>query len=165
MLFCIAYMEEKNPIIFYTATILEWKHLLKKDKYKQIITDSLKFCVEQQRVRVLDLWLCLTTFICCGNECLVVSNVILAKWFRRYWITFTTIRVLRNGNLLQHPKNIIFLLQDFILKGKMIGDFWLTIQTTMDDTFTLPYTPAGENTRQGRERVNLFERKCKSNKT
>ena len=34
----------------------------------------------------------------------------------------------------------------------------------MDDTFTLPYTPAGENTRQGGERVNLFERKWNGNK-
>ena len=37
---------------FFTATILEWKHLLKPDKYKQIILDSLSFLVEQKRVKV-----------------------------------------------------------------------------------------------------------------
>ncbi|HWI92719.1 MAG TPA: hypothetical protein VNT20_15690, partial [Flavisolibacter sp.] len=37
---------------FFTATILEWKHLLKPDKYKQIILDSFKFLVEQKRVKV-----------------------------------------------------------------------------------------------------------------
>ena len=29
-----------NPIQFYTATIMEWKKLLKPDKYKQIIIKS-----------------------------------------------------------------------------------------------------------------------------
>ncbi|MDR6563262.1 MULTISPECIES: hypothetical protein [unclassified Arcicella] len=37
---------------FFTATILSWKPLLKPDKYKQIIIDSLKFLVENHRVKV-----------------------------------------------------------------------------------------------------------------
>lgn len=41
-----------NPIQFYTATILEWNHLLKPDKCKQIIIDSLAFLVKEQRVKV-----------------------------------------------------------------------------------------------------------------
>ena len=45
-------MEDINPIAFYSATILEWKHLLKNDKYKQIIIDSLKFCVTENRVKI-----------------------------------------------------------------------------------------------------------------
>jgi putative transposase len=45
-------MEEANPLLFTTATILEWKHLLKKDEYKQIIVDSLRFCVENKRIKV-----------------------------------------------------------------------------------------------------------------
>ena len=28
---------------FFTATIQEWKHLLKEDKYKNIIVESLNF--------------------------------------------------------------------------------------------------------------------------
>ena len=28
---------------FFTAAILEWKHLLKPDKYKDVITGSLRF--------------------------------------------------------------------------------------------------------------------------
>jgi putative transposase len=35
---------------FFTATILEWKHLLADDKYKNVIIDSMKFMVEQKRV-------------------------------------------------------------------------------------------------------------------
>ena len=41
-----------NPIQFYTATILEWKKLLKPDKYKQIIIKSLEFLVREKRVKI-----------------------------------------------------------------------------------------------------------------
>lgn len=37
---------------FFTATILEWKRLLKPEKYKDIITSSLRFLVENNRVKV-----------------------------------------------------------------------------------------------------------------
>jgi REP element-mobilizing transposase RayT len=37
---------------FFTATILEWKHLLRSDANKKIITDSLSFLVQQKRVVV-----------------------------------------------------------------------------------------------------------------
>jgi hypothetical protein len=44
--------QQEEYVQFFTATILEWKHLLKPDKYKQIILDSLKFLVEQKRAKV-----------------------------------------------------------------------------------------------------------------
>jgi len=37
---------------FFTATILEWKKLLKPDKYKDIIIDSLRFLVANQRIKL-----------------------------------------------------------------------------------------------------------------
>ena len=37
---------------FFTATILEWKHLLIEDKYKDIIIESLRFLVKEKRVVV-----------------------------------------------------------------------------------------------------------------
>jgi len=37
---------------FFTATILEWKPLLKPDKYKDIIVDSLTYLVKEKRVKV-----------------------------------------------------------------------------------------------------------------
>lgn len=37
---------------FFTATILEWKHLLKPDKYKDIITQSLSYLVQENRVKI-----------------------------------------------------------------------------------------------------------------
>ena len=45
-------MKHEHYVQFFTATILEWKHLLKPDKYKQLILDSLKFLVEHGRVKV-----------------------------------------------------------------------------------------------------------------
>ena len=45
-------MFEQQHITFFTATILEWKHLLKPDKYKDISIDSLRFLVEKKRVKV-----------------------------------------------------------------------------------------------------------------
>lgn len=41
-----------NHAQFFTATILEWKRLLKPDKYKNIIIQSLDFLVKDQRVEV-----------------------------------------------------------------------------------------------------------------
>lgn len=41
-----------NPVQFFTATILEWKKLLKPHKYKQIIIDSLIFLVNEKRVKI-----------------------------------------------------------------------------------------------------------------
>ncbi len=37
---------------FYTATIQNWKHLLKEDSYKEIIIDSLKFLVTEKRIEL-----------------------------------------------------------------------------------------------------------------
>ena len=37
---------------YFTATILQWKHLLKPDKYKDIIVSSLQFLVKEQLVKV-----------------------------------------------------------------------------------------------------------------
>lgn len=37
---------------FFTATILEWKRLLKPEKYKDIIISSLQFLAENNRVKV-----------------------------------------------------------------------------------------------------------------
>ena len=39
-------------LFFFTATILEWKHLLKNDEYKEIITQSMKFLVKDERVKI-----------------------------------------------------------------------------------------------------------------
>jgi putative transposase len=37
---------------FYTATVLNWQHLLEKDKYKNLIVESLQFCVKENKVKL-----------------------------------------------------------------------------------------------------------------
>ena len=41
-----------NYPVFFTATILKWKHLLKQEKYKEIVANSLAFLVKENRVEV-----------------------------------------------------------------------------------------------------------------
>ena len=43
---------ESGKAYFLTATNLEWKKVLANDRYKMIITNSLKFQVEQKRIEV-----------------------------------------------------------------------------------------------------------------
>ena len=38
--------------MFFTATILEWKKLLKPSKYKDIIIESMRFMVKTKRVKI-----------------------------------------------------------------------------------------------------------------
>ncbi|HEX2787813.1 MAG TPA: transposase [Ignavibacteria bacterium] len=41
-----------NNLVFFTATILEWKPLLTLDKYKNIIISSLKYLVENNKIKI-----------------------------------------------------------------------------------------------------------------
>ncbi len=59
---------------YFTATILEWKHLLKPDKYKDVIIDSLKFLVKEKRVQV-------NTFVIMSNHIHLIWQV--QKGFER----------------------------------------------------------------------------------
>ena len=43
---------ELNEVYFWTSTIVDWKQLLKQDKYKEIIIGSLKTLVERECIRV-----------------------------------------------------------------------------------------------------------------
>jgi hypothetical protein len=38
---------------FFTATILEWKPLLANDRYKDIITNSIRYMVSNNKCRVI----------------------------------------------------------------------------------------------------------------
>jgi putative transposase len=42
----------ESSVVFFTATILDWKKLLQPEKYKKIIADSLAFLVKENRVKV-----------------------------------------------------------------------------------------------------------------
>lgn len=42
----------KDHANYFTATCLEWTNLLKEDRFKQIIIDSLQFLTDDERVDV-----------------------------------------------------------------------------------------------------------------
>ena len=43
---------QMNMVYFWTDTIKDWKHLLKQDKYKQVIVDSLRELVNREKIVV-----------------------------------------------------------------------------------------------------------------
>jgi putative transposase len=43
---------EIGEVYYWTSTIYQWKHLLKRDKYKQVIVDSLLNLHQRKKVKV-----------------------------------------------------------------------------------------------------------------
>jgi REP element-mobilizing transposase RayT len=43
---------DRGEIYFWTATINDWKHLLRKDEYKDVIIDSLQYLTDQGKIDV-----------------------------------------------------------------------------------------------------------------
>lgn len=41
-----------NNLYFYTTTIVKWKPLLKPDKYKDILINSLKYLVDKKKIAI-----------------------------------------------------------------------------------------------------------------
>jgi REP element-mobilizing transposase RayT len=75
----------ENHIQFFTATILEWKHLLKKDEYKLIIVNSLRKLAELGRIKVYG-------FVIMPNHIHLIwhiSDLIKAEDLQRDFLKFT----------------------------------------------------------------------------
>ena len=54
---------------FFTATIYKWKPLLLKDEYKEIVLNSLKFLVNNQRVKIFG-------FVIMPNHIHIIWNIL-----------------------------------------------------------------------------------------
>jgi REP element-mobilizing transposase RayT len=71
----------KYPTIwpqFFTATVQNWKQLLRDDEYKEIITECLKFMVKEQRIEL--------------NAFVVMSNHVHMIWQPLQHFTLTQIQ-------------------------------------------------------------------------
>ena len=80
---------------FFTATILEWKHILQPDKYKEVIIESFKFLVKEKRVRIF-------AFVIMPNHFHTVwkINELLEKSdFQRDTLKFTSQTIMRDLKL------------------------------------------------------------------
>ena len=88
---------------YFTATILDWKHLLKPDKYKDIIIKSLQFLVKEKRIEL--------------NAFVIMSNHIHLIWqiqpghkkesVQRDFLKYTSQTIKRDLEL-NHPEVLKF---------------------------------------------------------
>ncbi len=60
---------------FYTATIAKWQNLLKPDKYKDVIIDSLKYLVAKGKIKVF-------AFVIMPNHIHLIWMMLGKKWKR-----------------------------------------------------------------------------------
>ncbi len=94
---------------FFTATILEWKPLLKEDKYKDIIIESLRFLVKEKRIVVY-------AFVIMNNHIHLVWQIQaghIKENVQRDFLKFT-------GQMMKYDlqKNNVALLESFLVKAK-----------------------------------------------
>jgi putative transposase len=94
---------------FFTATIFKWNHLLKEEKYKHIIIDSLRFLVKEKRVIVY-------AFVIMNNHIHLVWQVQAGhkkENVQRDFLKYT-------GQMIKYDleKNNLPLLASFLVKAK-----------------------------------------------
>jgi putative transposase len=94
---------------FYTATILNWKHILEEDKYKNIIVESLQFCVKENKVK-------LYAFVVMSNHIHLVWQQISPTTRTKLQHSFMTFTAQKIKEDLQ--KNIPILLESFKVNAK-----------------------------------------------
>ncbi len=86
---------------FFTATNLEWKKLLKPDKYKKIITDSLRFLVQDKRI-------ILYAFVIMDNHLHLIWHIqrgISADAVQRDFLKFTAQQIKKD--LLKNHRDVL----------------------------------------------------------
>ena len=84
-----------NNFYFFTATVLNWKHILKPDKYKDILIESFKNHVEKKLLRIF-------AFVIMPNHFHTVwkiNEVLERSDFQRNMLKFTGQTILRDLKL------------------------------------------------------------------
>ncbi len=98
-------VEDTNPIQFFTATILQWKHLLKPDKYKYIIIESLRFLTNEKRAAILG-------FTIMPNHIHIIWKILSPHHranVQRDFLKFTAHQVIKNLEL-HYPSAFVYVL-------------------------------------------------------
>ena len=83
-------MKQYSDLYFTTATILHWNHLLSEDKFKDIIIDAFRFCVDQKRA---DIW----AFVIMSNHFHLVWQILEPnelKHVRQSLLKFTSQKII-----------------------------------------------------------------------
>jgi putative transposase len=100
---------ESGKAYFYIATNLEWKKLLANDRYKLIITNSLKFQVEQKRIEVF-------SFIIMPNHMHLIWRInenLLPEKVQQSFMKYTAQPIIEDMK-----RNYDLLLQELIVNAK-----------------------------------------------
>ncbi len=90
-----------NHLSFFTATILNWYHLLEDEKYKELIMNSLKYMVEKEKI-------ILSAFVIMPNHIHLVwkiNNKLKLQDIQRDFLKFTA-QLIKN-DLLINNTNIL----------------------------------------------------------
>jgi len=77
---------------FFTATTLEWKMLLRPEKYKRIITNSLSFLVREKKVNV-------NAFVIMGNHIHLIWQILFGyrrDKIQQSFLKFTAQEIIRD---------------------------------------------------------------------
>jgi putative transposase len=69
---------------FFTATILEWKKLLKPDKYKDIIIESLRFLVIHKRIKLYGFVIMINHIHLIWQMCAGIDSTEVQRDFLKY---------------------------------------------------------------------------------
>ncbi len=93
----------ENKFLFFTATIKDWKKLLKPDKYKDIIINSLKHLVEVKKIFVY-------AFVIMPNHIHIIWNIrepSLLGNVQRDFLRYTA-QIIRFDLQKNHPKVLTY---------------------------------------------------------
>jgi putative transposase len=96
-------------LTFFTATILEWKHLLISDEYKELIMDSLRFLVRGNRIQ-------LNAFVIMNNHMHLIWHILSP--FKPDKVQQSFLRFTAQNILLDLRNNNRELLSDFFVGAK-----------------------------------------------
>jgi putative transposase len=90
-----------NRLLFFTATILNWYHLLENDKYKELIINSLKYLVGIEKIK-------LSAFVIMPNHIHLawkINNKLKLADVQRDFLKFTA-QMIKN-DLIKTNKNLL----------------------------------------------------------
>ena len=88
----------ENRPQFFTSTIPEWKPLLNKDKYKDIIIDGLDFAIKNRRINLFAFVIMDTHFHTIWQQLLPYSKKLVQQGFMKY-----IVQKIKHDLLLNNP--------------------------------------------------------------
>ncbi len=78
------HIQNDTNVYFSTCTIIQWQCIFKEEKYFQIVTDSLNYCIDNKGLIVIAYVIMLNHLhlITCNSDTTVLSNIM--RDFKRY---------------------------------------------------------------------------------